>query len=419
MGLSLGHRTRKPTARARSVSIVALAGALLIGLCTATATAATRPLGAHASATSIFIRGVAAVPGGSGAWAVGFARSSTPPDNDVAVIWKWWGSKWVTESIPSLGDDGSLTSVVATSESNAWALGLSGPSASSTDPVLLHWNGRSWKIVKFPTADDADDFGPLAAAGSGVFVGGGTGGSPSFPVLLAYKGSAWTTEKLPIFSANTSLEGLSATSAARSGLWGVATLCGSSLCTSSVLKPGKSGWSPVSAGGKGTVLFAVAALSPANVLAVGDSQTTSESYGKLLIKRSKGSSWTAVKVPSPIATGDFFYTEMSAATAGWAAGDTFTSTSEAVIVDRLKGKRWAHTIVKIPGKNGVLVAFSGGSGSAAWLFARSYAGAVCSSLSTVVAEHWNGSTWSLVKTPPWTLGAATRIPSSSAVNPRC
>jgi len=367
----------------------------------------------------IYITGVAAVPGSSGAWAVGFAASSSQPYSDAAVMWKWSGTKWVTESIPGLGNGGSLSAVVATSASNAWALGLTGPTSSKTGPVLLHWNGSKWTIVKFPSSDDVDYFEYMAASGTGVFVAGGTNSSSSHPVLLGYKGTTWTTEKLPKLPANAYFEALSTTSASPSGLWATTRACVSSSCTSSVLKPGKSGWSSVSLGGKGASLMGLAALSSTDVLAVGVSGAPVGSFGKLLIERYKGSSWTSGKASSPIATGAFYAAAMSSSTAAWAAGDTDTTTSAAVLVDRLKGTSWAHTTVKIPGKNGLLIGFSSVSSSSAWLFAKSYAGKICVSPSTIVAEHWNGSTWSIVKTPPLSTGAAFGPPVSSGVEPHC
>jgi hypothetical protein len=418
MSRSLRRRTPTGARRASSASIVALVGALLVSLAASTATAATPPHLTGASSMSIYLTGVAAVPGGTGAWAVGFANSSSPPYDDAPVMWKWSGSKWATEPIPSLGKDGSLTAVAATSASNAWALGLSGPSSSTADPVLLHWNGVAWTIVKFPSSDDTDYFEYMAASGAGVFVAGGTNGSTSHPLLLGYMKARWTAEKLPALPLNTDLGALSATSASPSGLWATAISCVSSLCTSSVLKPDKSGWSLVSVAGKGASLTGLAALSSTHVLVVGEAGAKAGTFGKLLIERSKGSSWTAMKAASSIATGTLSSADLSSPIRGWAAGDTETDTATAVLVDRLEGSTWSATKVKIPGKNGLLIAFSAESASSAWLFARSYTGKVCLSPSTIVAERWSGSSWSVVKTPPLTLGAAVPL-TVPAIEPHC
>jgi hypothetical protein len=338
-------------------------------------------------------------------------------------MWKWSGTKWVTESIPKLGGGGTLMAVTATSSSNAWAVGTSGTSYSTSVPVLLRWNGKTWAIVKFPKAYDKDYFGYLAASGSAVFVGGGTPvsgpGSTSQPVLLDHAGSAWTAEKLPKLPANSNIEALSATSASASGLWVLTTAysLSSSSSSSEVLKPGKSGWSVLSAG-KGLNLSGLAALSATDVLATGSGHASTGSYGKPLIERYKGTSWTAMKVPSTVATGVLTSVLMTSATAGWAAGYTATKSSYATLVERLKGSSWVQTPVKLPGKNSLLDTFGGGSATAAWLFATSYSGAVCASPSTIVAEHWNGSKWSAVKTPGWTI-AATPGALSPAVDIRC
>jgi hypothetical protein len=283
----------------------------------------------------------------------------------------------------------------------------------------LHWNGRSWTAVKFPTSDDHDYFGTMAAFGTAVFVSGGTASSPSHPVLLGYNGTTWTTEKLPNLPASSNISALSATSANRLGLFAIASSCAATSCRSSVLKPGKSGWSLVSVGGKGADLSGLAALSSKDIVAVGETPTSPGPFGKPLIERFNGSSWTSMKVASPLPTGVLTSANVSAAKSAWVAGDAETKTAAAVLVDRLKGSTWALTKVKIPGKNGVLDAFGGGSPSAAWLFATSYSGKVCASRATIIAEHWGGSSWVVVKTPPWTTGAAAVITAAPSAEPRC
>jgi hypothetical protein len=370
------------------------------------ASAATTPRGAGTGAEQIGISGIAAVPGSSGAWAVGTAYQSVTPYNTSAVIWKWSGTAWVTESIPNLGHGGSLTAIAATSSSNAWAAGSSGASFTSSVPVLLHWNGKSWVVVSFPKTYDKDYFGYLAASGSAVFVGGSTSGSASRPLLLDRTGSVWTAEKLPRLPTNAYLVALSATAASASGLWALTNSC-APTCSSQVLKPGKSGWSVVSVG-KGLNLSGLAARTSTDVLAVGSGRAAT-GYGKLLIERYKGSSWSAMKVHSAVTTGALTGVSMGSATAGWAAGDAETTSSAAILVERLKGTSWQQTSVKIPGKNGLVDAFGGGSASAAWLFATSFAGKVCTTPNTIVAEHWNGSKWSAVKTPGWTIAITLRL----------
>ena len=49
-------------------------------------------------------------------------------------------------------NDGYLTGVAATSAASAWAVG-STAIACSAKPLILHWNGTSWKRVPSPSPD--------------------------------------------------------------------------------------------------------------------------------------------------------------------------------------------------------------------------------------------------------------------------
>ena len=75
-----------------------------------------------------FLYGVAATSA-SNAWAVGPARSGKP------VILHWNGTTWKQVPSPSPGAFAGLSSVAATSASNAWAVG-DGQQRQDTDPAL-------------------------------------------------------------------------------------------------------------------------------------------------------------------------------------------------------------------------------------------------------------------------------------------
>jgi hypothetical protein len=102
------------------------------------------------------------------AWAVGsFLSGST----DKSLILHWNGRKWARVASPSAGPgtDDTLAGVAVTASSNAWAVGSSFDSASRIAKVqLLHWNGRSWKVVPGPNPGSAlNALSAVAASSSG------------------------------------------------------------------------------------------------------------------------------------------------------------------------------------------------------------------------------------------------------------
>ena len=56
-----------------------------------------------------------------------------------------------------------LSSVAATSASNAWAVG-DDPTSTGQQTLILHWNGTKWKRVPSPNPSSAINF--LAAVGA-------------------------------------------------------------------------------------------------------------------------------------------------------------------------------------------------------------------------------------------------------------
>jgi hypothetical protein len=83
-------------------------------------------------------------------WAVGFYRNGNVPQT---LIEHWNGSSWSQVASPNPGGSAKpsqLSRVVATSSTNAWAVG--GYSNGTADQTLIeHWNGTSWSQVASPS----------------------------------------------------------------------------------------------------------------------------------------------------------------------------------------------------------------------------------------------------------------------------
>lgn len=93
-----------------------------------------------------YLHGIAAVSA-TDIWAVGMtwiSQSTWAP-----LILHYDGTNWLPISQAQL-QFGQLSSVFALAANDAWAVGWIGLGAN-LESLVLHWNGRSWKRVSFPT----------------------------------------------------------------------------------------------------------------------------------------------------------------------------------------------------------------------------------------------------------------------------
>jgi hypothetical protein len=91
----------------------------------------------------------------SNAWAVGYIGHGpgSSDDSTEPLIEHWDGTSWSQQTFSTPADGGELTSVTATSASNAWAVGWSGSQSDSNQIALIeHWNGSNWTTESDRTA---------------------------------------------------------------------------------------------------------------------------------------------------------------------------------------------------------------------------------------------------------------------------
>jgi hypothetical protein len=111
-------------------------------------------------------------------WAAGsedLAESADGVPNEIPYLEHWNGTSWSAVPITGVdsvdGPSSLLTSVVAVSATDAWAVGTwNGEVNGLTDGkqyLLLHWNGKDWTISDPPRDGDPDGLLSIAATGSG------------------------------------------------------------------------------------------------------------------------------------------------------------------------------------------------------------------------------------------------------------
>ena len=250
-------------------------------------------------------------------------------------------------------------------------------------------------------------------------------------LIERWNGRSWRQVAGPSLTpgAASSLSGIAETSAANA--WAVGSITFDGVTTQTLVEHWDgSGWTLVpspSPGGPLTPssLAAVSALSPANAWAVGDYFTCGACepmYMQTLIEHWDGTAWTQVPSQSP-GPADSFLLAVSAVSrsSAWAVG-AYTGTGGLLqtLIEHWNGTTWTRIRSPSPGgpkRTNILFGVAALSPSNAWA-AGTYVGA---GGDHTLVEHWNGTVWKLVRSPNGPIGsvgsflyAVTATSSSSA-----
>jgi hypothetical protein len=143
-------------------------------------------------------------------WAVGTALTAT--DSTLAAHWD--GKTWQAVTTPCLNgakivvaEDGcqqsqnELTGVSAVSADNVWASGYETESSNFHVPYVLHWNGKTWSLVKTPNIGNTGSslFAITAVSASNVWAVGHSQSDNGTITTLSeqFNGSTWSVVPSP------------------------------------------------------------------------------------------------------------------------------------------------------------------------------------------------------------------------------
>jgi hypothetical protein len=129
--------------------------------------------------------------GPASAWAVGAEAETAQPDGSLAgtpLILHWNGRAWAKVALRGVPAPGFFSTVSAGSRSNAWVLGT-----DRSGTVLLHWNGRRLRTVRFPEEATAFIASVAATPDGRAWLVGSRLDSAGNPEILVerWNGAAW------------------------------------------------------------------------------------------------------------------------------------------------------------------------------------------------------------------------------------
>ena len=334
------------------------------------------------------------------------------------LVERWDGLRWAV--LPSPGpQDSVLYSVAVVSAADVWAVGTAGtgPGDRGSLPLVEHWNGRSWRLVRLPGLVPAGSSaallavtawarGPVVAVGS-VAIGRG----PSRPLVVRWTGSRW--QGIPVARG----PGVSASNSPAS-LVGVVALAPSSVLAigaagagsrehALVLEGSLRRLQPVSSavlGARMTSLTAAAATEGGGLFLAGTTPAGGGSASLVMARRVRAS-WALDPAPGPGRA----YREIAAIAGSsprdaWAVGAFANGPggpSARPLVEHWDGRAWRAVVVPDPdpgpGADGGLDAVAVAGPADVWAVGGSTVRRCGPTLP--LAEHWDGHLWSVVAAP--------------------
>ncbi len=261
-------------------------------------------------------------------------------------------SAWATVATPDVESGDVLLGIVAPAAGDIWAVGSYEHNHNVSRTLAEHWNGTSWGITPTPNPGNGDDLlNTIAspAAGQLVAVGTATEAKQSQTLIERWSGTSWTIE------------------------------------------PGVP-----SPGTPGNHLYGVAASSPADIWAVGDSDGA-DGETHTLILHYDGTSWNITPGPST-GSGSSYLRSVAvvARSNAWAVGEYSNGGALQTLIEHWNGTAWKiKPSPNVDVGNNILLAISAAASDDIWAIGEVSTPTALRPL----AEHWNGTSWTVVRTP--------------------
>jgi hypothetical protein len=311
--------------------------------------------------------------------------------------------KWTVVPSPNAGTNASvLSGVSASSQTNAWAVG-NWFTGQVNRTLAMRWNGSRWSIVRTPNANGRTNsltsvavIGPNDAWAAGFYDDGST-----FRTLaMHWNGLSWSIVATP--NVGTGENALLSVSVAGSGdVWavGYAEDFPSSPRQTLALHWSGGPWQVVSTPDVGTdenILWAVRGRTSQDIWAVG---AYSVPWFQTLVEHWDGASWTVVASPN-LGNGDnvLYSAVVSSASSAMTVGTWLDGNQQATLAQRWDGTSWS--VVPTPSPAGSLNFLLGAAESGpSDIWAVGWGPAQPFGASRNLAEHWDGTAWTVAHAP--------------------
>jgi hypothetical protein len=354
-------------------------------------------------------------------WAVGYYLlcDNTPQ----TLTMHWDGTAWTVITSPNTGTLANrLTGVDAISSGDVWAVGMYNQGSDDAIPMSLHWNGTSWSSVLMPGRTGFADnlFGVAAVSATDVWAVGYSfndqGATRS--LIEHWNGTSWSIATSPMIGSD-KLRGVSALAA--SDVWAV----GESNNQTLTLHWDGTQWAAVpSANSDVTLLSAVDIVSANDVWAVGSysigantSRTFTEHFaGPLCVTATPpatftpertatvtptttpgcGASWNIVPSPNNGTQSNYLDDVVSlAANDAWAVGGYSPGGWAQTLAQHWDGTSWSIVASPAPGQGGVFNGIAAVAPNDVW--AVGFSQGVTQTVTLI--GHWNGTQWATIPSP--------------------
>ena len=326
---------------------------------------------------------------------------------------------WSVVKSPNPGQQINILYGTATiSSNNIWAVGTADQSGTAGlyQTLTQHWNGSSWSVVKSPDIGPNSNYlyGVTAISSSNVWAVGYY--FPSFSITATliehWNGSSWSVVKSP----NPSTQGnylYAVAAVSANNIWAVGTYSNSSGWPQTLTEHWNgSSWSVVKSpdpGGSGNpnVLQSAAVVSSNDIWAVGNYETNG--HYQALAEHWNGTNWSAITTPSLGYRVNNYLNGVAAISTGdvWAAGYYQSSSGYKTLIEQWNGTKWS--VVKSPNavSDNYLNALVAISANNIWAVGGS--GTVYYPVFTAhtLTEQWNGTRWNIVPSSNPGTGANT------------
>ncbi len=336
-------------------------------------------------------------------WAVGYSFTSNGAPQTLTEHWN--GTQWSIVSSPSVGiGDNYLNGVAAVSTNDVWAVG-DYYSMGFYHGLIEHWDGSSWSVVTAPSMGNGNHLqGVAVVSQNNVWAVGYYFNGSIFQTLIEqWNGSSWSVVASPNAGTNNNyLQSVSVVSGSANHIWTVGfSFTSNNIAQTLTEQWNGSSWSIVSspdAGTYGSNLWGVAATSQNDIWTVGSYAPTSTLYQNL-IEHWNGSQWSIVNSPN-VGTNDNTLNGVAIVSSNnvWTVGSYINSAgSGRTLIEHWNGTKWS--IVKSPN-----VGKESNSPSGLAVVSASDIWTVGNYLNSnfmyqALIEHWNGTKWSIVKSP--------------------